>query len=105
MPSISFSFIVPIVVHTFGQGTPFPSSFQSSFILSAVLCRHCKMGTKGSASVRIMLKLRKDSHLTVEFSYEDDDVICFLSEAYIVHELEAIKARLSRVEDAVFSRR
>ncbi|CAN1752228.1 hypothetical protein LINPERHAP1_LOCUS4631 [Linum perenne] len=28
-----------------------------------------------------------------------------VSEAYIVHELEAIKARLSRVEDAVFSRR
>ncbi|CAN1331346.1 hypothetical protein LINPERPRIM_LOCUS35295 [Linum perenne] len=125
------------------------------------------MGTKGTASAKLQWKLRKDSQLTDEFSYEDDDVRCFwcdfflwhdmkiqedvrkltslvenlsvhlrdvqreknelestldhvmkhshdvpsstysapVPQEYIVRELEMIKNRLSRVEDAVFARR
>ncbi|CAN1292551.1 hypothetical protein LINPERPRIM_LOCUS21631, partial [Linum perenne] len=45
-------------------------------------------------------RVMKHSHDVRSSSYN-----VLVSEAYIVHELEAIKARLSRVEDAVFSRR
>ncbi|CAN1177741.1 hypothetical protein LINPERHAP2_LOCUS33283, partial [Linum perenne] len=48
------------------------------------------MGTKGTASAKLQWKLRKDSQLTDEFSYEDDDVRCFC-------ELRASR-RISRTE-------
>ncbi|CAN1801485.1 hypothetical protein LINPERHAP1_LOCUS22984 [Linum perenne] len=35
------------------------------------------MGTQGSSSATSLRKLRKDSHLYDEFSYDDDEVRCF----------------------------
>ncbi|CAN1332443.1 hypothetical protein LINPERPRIM_LOCUS35711 [Linum perenne] len=68
------------------NGTP-PFAF---FIFDSRVCSSAS-SFKGSASTRIIWKLRKDSHLTDEFSYEDDDVRCFC-------ELKASR-RISRTED------